>query len=102
MEDVIVNHCFGLFELAALHLSQQPVNLTAARLSIDALGYLVEGLGERLGSHAATLAEGLTQLRLAFVRIAEAASASPAPPASPGGEGGASTAPAGNPGHAES
>jgi hypothetical protein len=75
VEDIIVNHCYGLFELAALHLSQQPVNLAAARLAIDAMGQLVEGLGERLGPHAGTLADGLTQLRLAFVRIADAAAA---------------------------
>jgi hypothetical protein len=74
-EDVIANHCYGLFELAALHLSQQPVNLPAARLAIDAMGLLVDGLGSRLGSHAAALADGLTQLRLAFVRITDALAA---------------------------
>jgi hypothetical protein len=68
-EDVVANHCYGLFELAALHLSQQPPQLEKARLAIDALGMLVDGLGDRLGEHAAPLAEGLTQLRLAFVRI---------------------------------
>jgi hypothetical protein len=71
-EDVIANHCYGLFELAALHLSQQPPRLDAARLAIDAMGLVVEGLGGRLGAHAATLADGLTQLRLAFVRISDA------------------------------
>ncbi|MHB8244780.1 MAG: hypothetical protein ACYDGN_05390 [Acidimicrobiales bacterium] len=71
VEDVIANHCYGLFELGALHLSQQPANLTAAREAIDAMGFLVEGLGKRLGRHALSLAEGLTQLRLAFVKITE-------------------------------
>jgi hypothetical protein len=71
-EDVIANHCYGLFELAALHLSQQPPQFDKARLAIDALGLLVEGLGERLGQHAPALAEGLSQLRLAFVRISSA------------------------------
>ncbi len=84
-EDIIANHCYGLFELAALHLSQQPVNLVAARLAIDSMGLLVEGLGDRLGAHAATLADGLTQLRLAFVRIAEAARAATEATASAGG-----------------
>ena len=32
-EDVIANHCYGLFELGALHLSQQPANVPAARLA---------------------------------------------------------------------
>lgn len=75
VEDVIANHCYGMFELAALHLSQQPPQLPQARVAIDAFGYLVDGLGERLGQHAATLGEGLNQLRLAFVRIAEAGGA---------------------------
>jgi hypothetical protein len=80
-EDVIANHCYGLFELAALHLSQQPVNVPAARLAIDSMGMLVDGLGPRLGGHAATLAEGLGQLRLAFVRITDAlAAAGGSPP----------------------
>ncbi|MBO0715564.1 MAG: hypothetical protein J2P59_12465, partial [Acidimicrobiales bacterium] len=33
-EAVIANHCYGLFELAALHLSQQPPELPKARLAI--------------------------------------------------------------------
>ena len=75
-EDVVANHCYGLFELAALHLSQQPPQLDKARLAIDSLGLLVDGLGDRLGQHATALAEGLSQLRLAFVRIAAAGPAS--------------------------
>jgi hypothetical protein len=84
VEDLVANHCYGLFELAALHLSQQPPSLAAARTAIDAMGYLVDGLGDRLGRHAGSLAEGLTQLRLAFVRIADASSA---PSESRSGEG---------------
>ena len=76
-EDVIANHCYGMFELAALHLSQHPPNLPQARLAIDAMGLLVEGLGDRLGEHVATLADGLTQLRLAYVRLTDAAAAGP-------------------------
>jgi hypothetical protein len=75
VEDVVANHCYGLFELAALHLSQQPPQLVQARIAIDAMGLLVDGLGDRLGGHAAGLREGVTQVRLAFVRIAEAAGA---------------------------
>ncbi len=74
-EDVVANHCYGLFELAALHLAQKPPNLAAARLPIDAMALLVDGLGDRLGAHKETLAEGLTQLRLAYVRIADTAAA---------------------------
>jgi hypothetical protein len=66
---VVANHCYGMFELAALHLSLDPPKLDQARLAIDALALLVEGLGSRLGEEQDNLREGLTQLRLAFVRM---------------------------------
>jgi hypothetical protein len=75
VEDVVANHAYGLFELAALHLSRQPPALVESRLAIDALGSLVEGLGDRLGEHAGPLRDGLAQIRLAFVQISGAPSA---------------------------
>ncbi|HSS09377.1 MAG TPA: hypothetical protein VLL25_05805 [Acidimicrobiales bacterium] len=69
VELVIANHAFGLFELAALHLSRQPPQLDQARLAIDGLAALVEGLAGRLGDPERQLKEGLAQLRLAFVQI---------------------------------
>lgn len=90
--DVIANHCYGLFELAALHLSQQPPHFDEARLAIDALGLVVEGLGERLGAAAATLGDGLAQIRLAFVQLSGAPGASASGAAEPGApEGGESS-----------
>ena len=70
---VVANHAYGLFELAALHLGRRPPNFEQAQLAIDAMGVLVEGLGDRLGDHARQLQEGLTQLRLAFVQVRNAA-----------------------------
>lgn len=69
-EVVIANHAYGMFELAGLHLSMNPPQLDQARLCIDALGYLVEGLGARLGEPSAQLGEALSQLRLAYVQLA--------------------------------
>ena len=66
---VVANHAFGLFELAALHLSLEPPQLDQARLAIDAMAAVVEGLGDRLGEHAAELSDGLAQLRMAYVQI---------------------------------
>jgi len=80
-EVVVSNHAFGLFELAALHLSLQPPNLGEARTAIDALGALVEGMAGRLGENEAELVQGLAQLRLAFVQIRAAVDAAAAPPA---------------------
>lgn len=76
-ELVVANHAYGLFELAALHLSLNPPNLAQAQLAIDALGALVEGLAGRLGEEEDQLKEGLTQLRLAFVQMKTAAGAPP-------------------------
>jgi len=68
-EIVVLNHCYGLFELAALHLSLQPPQLEQAKLAIDALGLLVDGLPGRLGQGEQQVRDGLAQLRLAFVQI---------------------------------
>ncbi len=74
-EVVVANHCFGLFELAALHLSLNPPKLSEAQLAIDALGSLVENLTGRLGEAEPHLRDGLSQLRVAFVQIRQRAAA---------------------------
>jgi len=81
-EVVVTNHVMGLYELAAIHLSAPEPNLAGAALAIDALAYLVDGLGERLGADAATLRDALANIRMAFVQIKAAASptATPADP----------------------
>jgi hypothetical protein len=71
-EVVVANHCYGLFELAALYLSDSPPHLDDARLAIDAMGFLVDGLGERLGEAHPALRDALAQIRLAFVQISAA------------------------------
>jgi hypothetical protein len=68
-EVVVANHCYGLFELAAIYLSQSPPMLFQARLAIDGLGYLLDGLRGRLGEAEPALLESLSQLRLAFVSL---------------------------------
>ncbi|MGB8861229.1 MAG: hypothetical protein WCC60_18370 [Ilumatobacteraceae bacterium] len=68
-EVVVSNHVMGLYELAAIHLSAEPPALAEAALAIDAVGCLVEGLGERLGADSETLANALSNIRLAFVQI---------------------------------
>lgn len=66
---VVANHAMGLFELGAIHLSRQPPELGEAVLAIDAMATLVEGLGDRLGDAAPTLADALAQIRMAFVQV---------------------------------
>jgi sugar phosphate isomerase/epimerase len=69
---VVANHAFGLFELAAIHLSLDPPQLDQAQVAIDALAALVEGMAGRLGDHEVRLREGLAQLRIAYVQIKSA------------------------------
>ena len=66
--DIVANHAMGLYELAAIHLTSDEPNLPAARLAIDALGALVDGLPGRLGQHEETLNEALHGARMAFVQ----------------------------------
>ena len=68
-EVVVANHCYGLFELAAIYLSQSPPMLFQGRLAIDGLGSLLDGLRGRLGEAEPALLESLSQLRLAFVSL---------------------------------
>ena len=41
---IVANHGMGLYELAALHLAEQPPNLAEATVAIDGLAALIEGL----------------------------------------------------------
>ena len=75
--DIVANHAVGLRQLAVMHLIPDPgpdgtptePRPRQAGLAIDALGALVDGLGDRLGPHAEALREAVTQLRLAFVEL---------------------------------
>jgi hypothetical protein len=71
-EVVVANHCFGLFELAAVYLSQPEPLLDQARLAIDALGAVVESLAGRLGEAEPSLCDALAQIRMAYVQLGAA------------------------------
>jgi hypothetical protein len=66
---VVANHAMGLFELAAIHLMQDPPKFSEATLAIDAVAALVDRLSGRLGDAEATLRQALAQLRLDYVRL---------------------------------
>ncbi|HWS46715.1 MAG TPA: hypothetical protein VN636_12695 [Acidimicrobiia bacterium] len=84
VEDVIVNHAIGIWQLALVHLGvvtppdeqgRRPVpNLAAAGLAIDALSALVDGLKDRLGEGETMLREALGQAQMLYVEVAEAQS----------------------------
>jgi hypothetical protein len=68
-EVVMANHCYGIFELATIYLSNKPPMLFEARLAIDGLGALLNGVRGRLGEAEPSLFEALSQLQLAFVQL---------------------------------
>ncbi len=68
-EIVIANHCFGLFELAAIYLSETPPRLVPATLAIDALSGMADAIKGRLGEHEQEIRDGIAQLRLAYVQL---------------------------------
>ena len=74
---VVANHLMGLYELAAIHLSQQPPNMGEASMAIDALGAVIEALPDRLGEAEATLRDALQQIRLAYVQVGQQADDGP-------------------------
>jgi hypothetical protein len=75
-EDLVARHAVGLWELAVLHLSpdeDRPLRLDQAAIAIDAMGGIVDTLGDRLGAHASALRDALGQLRIAFVEVQQRA-----------------------------
>lgn len=72
-QEVVSQHAMGLYELAVIHLSQPEPRLDDARLAIDALAALVEGLGGRLGEMGVQLRQALPQLQMAFVQLSDRA-----------------------------
>jgi len=69
---IVANHGMGLYELAALHLSQESPNFTEATVAIDGLAAIVEKLEGRLGDAEPTLREALDQLRTVYVQLKSA------------------------------
>ncbi len=72
---VVANHAFGIYELAAIHLTADDPKLSEAQVAIDALGALVNGLKGRLGDVEPTLVDALRQAQLLYVQRVETAKA---------------------------
>ena len=67
--DVIANHVMGIYELAAIHLSNQPPVLEEAEVAIDAMTAIVSTLENRLGQNEAVLKDAVQQIQMAYVQI---------------------------------
>jgi hypothetical protein len=71
---VVGQQALQFYELAALHLSQPNPKLEDARVAIDALAAVVNGLGSRLGEAEQPLRQALNQIQLAFVEVSRSTS----------------------------
>jgi hypothetical protein len=70
---VVANHVMGFYELAAIHLSQQPPSFSEGAVAIDAMRAVLEQLQGRLGENEEVLRDALSQLQLAYVQLRERA-----------------------------
>lgn len=66
---IVANHVMGLYELAAIHLQQNPPNFTEAAVGIDAMGAVLDRLEGRLGENEPVLRDARAQLQMAFVAL---------------------------------
>lgn len=77
---LVANHALGLYELAAIHVTAEDFDQNEARLAIDAMAALAEGLQGRLGEVETTVVEALHQIRMAFVQRVQSEKAIHEPP----------------------
>lgn len=82
--EVIANHAMGLYELAAIHLSQPTPQFDDAKVAIDAMTAVVEVVGSRFGENLPPLREALRNLQMTFVRLRDQFEGPP-PQTPPGG-----------------
>ena len=69
--EVIANHVMGIYELAAIHLSNDVPNLSEAKVAIDAMSGIVASLVGRLGENETVIKDALQQIQLAYVQMAD-------------------------------
>jgi hypothetical protein len=70
---VVAQLTLQLYELAAIHLARTPPALDQAKVAIDAMAAVVEGVGGRLADAEPTLRDALSQLQVAFVELSRRA-----------------------------
>ena len=68
--EVIANHVMGIYELAAIHLSDENPKLNEAQIAIDAMNGIVGSLEGRLGENENVIKDALQQIQMAYVQVA--------------------------------
>ena len=73
VEAIVTQFAVELQEIAVLHLGlagERPESLASAAMAVDAMGALVDALGDRLGPNAEPLRQAVAALRLGYVEVA--------------------------------
>ena len=68
--EVIANHVMGIYELAAIHLSDETPKLNEAQIAIDAMTGIVGSLEGRLGENENVIKDAQQQIQMAYVQVA--------------------------------
>jgi hypothetical protein len=66
---VILNHLRGFYDLAGIHLSQDPPRFDEASLAIDAMAGVLDAIEPRLGDEGPMMRQALSQLQAAFIQL---------------------------------
>ncbi len=69
VEQIISTHVIGLYELAVIHLQQEVPNLEAAKIAIDAMAGLLDGVEGQIGEPEEPMKKLLSDLQMAFVKL---------------------------------
>ncbi|MFN8053213.1 MAG: hypothetical protein U0Q22_17360 [Acidimicrobiales bacterium] len=77
--EIIANHLMGIYELAAIHLGENPPNFVEATVAIEALRAVLDRLGSEFAENEQVLRQALTQLQMTFVSLKEQVTAEGAP-----------------------
>jgi len=77
--EIIANHLMGIYELAAIHLGENPPNFAEATVAIEALRAVVERLGKEFGENEHVLQQALAQLQMTFVALKDQVTTEGAP-----------------------
>ncbi len=69
--EIIANHLMGIYELAAIHLGENPPNFVEASVAIEALRAVLDRIGNKFADNEAVLRQALSQLQMTFVQLKE-------------------------------
>jgi hypothetical protein len=77
--EIIANHLMGIYELAAIHLGENPPNFVEATVAIEALRAVLDRIGKEFGENEQVLQQALQQLQVTFVALKDQVTAEGAP-----------------------